>query len=75
MVLNLQSQSLNSSKGIEAISILGGKRMSNYQTNNHQRLELLEREVSAKQPAKRVNIVSIKLVRESSALYREHQIQ
>ncbi|MGG3841609.1 hypothetical protein [Anoxybacillus kestanbolensis] len=30
--------------------------MSKYQTINHQQLELLEREVSAKQPAKRVNI-------------------
>ncbi|WP_253264179.1 hypothetical protein [Geobacillus sp. DSP4a] len=49
--------------------------MSKYQTINHQQLELLKREVSAKQPAKRVNIVSLKFVRESSALCREHQIQ
>ncbi|WP_275898548.1 hypothetical protein [Parageobacillus toebii] len=42
--------------------------MGKYQTINHQQLELLERKVSA------VNIVSIKLVREPSALYREHQI-
>lgn len=49
--------------------------MRKYQTNNHQQLELLEREVSAKQPAKRVNIVSLKLVRESSVLYRERQIK
>ncbi|MED4360336.1 RadC family protein [Geobacillus stearothermophilus] len=49
--------------------------MSKYQTINHQQLELLEREVPAKQPAKRVNIVSLKLVRESSVLYRERQIK
>ncbi|MGG3208890.1 DNA repair protein RadC [Geobacillus stearothermophilus] len=49
--------------------------MSKYQTINHQQLELLEREVSSKQPAKRVNIVSLKLVRESSVLYKEHQIK
>lgn len=42
--------------------------MSKYQTNNHQQLELLEREVPIKHPAKRVNIVSLKLVRESSVL-------
>ncbi|WP_240345849.1 hypothetical protein [Parageobacillus toebii] len=45
--------------------------MTKYQTINHQQLELLEREVSSKQPAKRVNIVSLKLVRESSVLYKE----
>jgi DNA repair protein RadC len=67
--------SLNSPKGIEAISILGGKRMSKYQTINHQQLELLEREVFAKQQAKRVNVVSLKLVRESSVLYKERQIK
>ncbi|BDG45718.1 hypothetical protein [Parageobacillus sp. KH3-4] len=49
--------------------------MSKCQTNSHQQLELLEREVPAKQPAKRVNIVSLKLVRESSVLYRERQIK
>jgi DNA repair protein RadC len=47
--------------------------MSKYQTNNHQQLELLEREVSIKQLAKRINIVSLKLVRESSVLYKERQ--
>jgi DNA repair protein RadC len=74
MILNLSS-SLNSFRGIGAISILGGKRMSKYQTSNHQQLELLEREVSSKQPAKRVNIVSLKLVRESSVLYKERRIK
>jgi DNA repair protein RadC len=49
--------------------------MSKYQTINHQQLEFLEREVSTKQPAKRVNIVSLKLVRESSVLYKERQIK
>lgn len=49
--------------------------MSKYQTINRQQLELLEREVSAKQRAKRVNIVSLKLVRESSVLYKERQIK
>ncbi len=49
--------------------------MSKYQTNNHQQLELLEREVSIKQLAKRINIVSLKLVRESSVLYKELQIK
>lgn len=67
--------SLNSFRGIEAIFAFGGKRMSKYQTINHQQLELLEREVSSKQPAKRVNIVSLKLVRESSVLYKERQIK
>jgi DNA repair protein RadC len=74
MTLNLSS-SLNSFRGIEAISILGGKRMSKYQTINHQQLDLLEREVFTKQPAKRVNIVSLKLIRESSVLYKERQIK
>lgn len=36
---------------------------------------MLEREASTKQPAKRVNIVSLKLVRESSVLYKERQIK
>jgi DNA repair protein RadC len=67
--------SLNSFRGIGAIFVLGGKRMSKYQTINHQQLELLEREVSAKQPAKRVNVVSLKLVRDSSVLYKERQIK
>ncbi|QXJ38759.1 hypothetical protein BV455_02103 [Parageobacillus caldoxylosilyticus] len=49
--------------------------MCKYQIINHQQLELLEREVSVKQPAKRVNIVSLKLVRESSVLYKERQIK
>ncbi|MEK6455901.1 JAB domain-containing protein [Caldifermentibacillus hisashii] len=49
--------------------------MSKYQIINHQQLELLEREVPAKQPAKRINIVSLKLVRESSVLYKERQIK
>lgn len=50
--------------------------MSKYQTINHQQLELLEGEVSAnKQPAKRINIVSLRLVRESSVLYKERQIK
>jgi DNA repair protein RadC len=31
--------------------------MSKYQAINHQQLELLEREVPAKQPAKRINII------------------
>jgi hypothetical protein len=33
------------------------ERMSKYQAINHQQLELLEREVPAKQPAKRINII------------------
>jgi DNA repair protein RadC len=49
--------------------------MNKYQIINHQQLELLEREVPAKQPAKRVNIVSLKLVRESSMLYKERQVK
>jgi DNA repair protein RadC len=49
--------------------------MSKYQTNNHQQLELLEREVSAKQPAKGVNNVSLKLVRESIVLYKERHVK
>ncbi|KXG08391.1 hypothetical protein AT864_03429 [Anoxybacillus sp. P3H1B] len=49
--------------------------MSKYQTINHQQLELLEREVSTKQPEKRVNIVSLKLVQESSILHKERQIK
>jgi DNA repair protein RadC len=75
MILNLQSQSLNSFRGIGANSILGGKKMSKYQTNNHQQLELLEREVFTKRPAKRINIVSLKLVREPSVMYKERQIK
>jgi DNA repair protein RadC len=49
--------------------------MRKYQTVNYQQLELLEREVPAKQPAKRISVVSLKLVRESSVLYRERQIK
>jgi DNA repair protein RadC len=37
-------------------------------------LELLEREVSAKRPAKYINIVILKLVQEFSVLYKESQI-
>jgi DNA repair protein RadC len=75
MILNYSHKASIPPKGIEAIFILGGKRMSKYQTNNHRHPELLEREVFSKQPAKRVNIVSLKLVRESRELYKECQIK
>jgi DNA repair protein RadC len=48
--------------------------MKNYEVNKQKQLKLLEKGQSFNQPAKRVNIVSLKLVRESSILYKERRI-
>jgi DNA repair protein RadC len=50
--------------------------MNHYQASESKQLELLEGGVEMKeQPAKRVNIVSLKLVKESSLLYKERSIR
>lgn len=50
--------------------------MKKYKVNKSKQLTLFEREESFKRkPAKRVNIVSLKLVKESSLLYKERRIQ
>jgi DNA repair protein RadC len=50
--------------------------MKNYDTNHHEQMELLEGGNEMKnQPAKRINIVSLKLVKESSLLYKERNIR
>lgn len=50
--------------------------MKEYQTKNQKQIELLEGDVSLKkQSAKRVNIVSLRMVRESSILYKDRKIK
>jgi len=59
-----------------AFSIGGGIRMKNYETNKHKQMGLLEGGKEMKiQAAKRINIVSAKLVKESSLLYKERNIK
>lgn len=48
--------------------------MKEYSLKPTKQLNLLEQEVIKKQPAKRVNIVSLKLVKESSILYKERRV-
>lgn len=56
--------------------ILGGKMMNQYALKPMKQLELLEGGVEMKkQPAKRVNIVSLKLVKESSILYKNRCVR
>ncbi len=49
---------------------------NHYKASESKKLELLEGgiEIMKKQPAKRVNIVSLKLVKESSILYKQRRI-
>lgn len=61
--------------GIEAIFMIGGEIMNNYTFSKHEQLELLEKSFSLRQPAKRVNIVSLKMVRENSFLYPERSVK
>ena len=50
--------------------------MNYYKEMNTKQLELLEGGIEMKnQPAKRINIVSLKLVKESSLLYKERNIR
>lgn len=51
--------------------------MNHYETSESKQLELLEGgvEIMKKQPAKRVNIVSLKLVKESSLLYKDRCVR
>lgn len=50
--------------------------MNHYKASESKQMELLEGgvEIMKKQPAKRVNIVSLKLVKESSILYKQRRI-
>ncbi|NRD77323.1 DNA repair protein RadC [Bacillus sp. BRMEA1] len=45
-----------------------------YESTKQKQLELSEEALQANQPAKRVNIVSLKLVRESSTLYKGRRV-
>ncbi|WP_108668956.1 JAB domain-containing protein [Peribacillus acanthi] len=45
--------------------------MRNYEVKNQKQLELFEKGTSSQKPAKRINIVKLKLVKESSLLYKE----
>ncbi|MFP3122605.1 DNA repair protein RadC [Ectobacillus funiculus] len=49
--------------------------MNNSVANLDEQLSLLEQPVITKQPAKRVNIVRLKMVREGSLLYKERRIK
>lgn len=49
--------------------------MNNSVTNLDEQLSLLEQPVITKQPAKRVNIVRLKMVKEGSFLYKERRIK
>lgn len=55
--------------------MIGGEIMNNYTFSKHEQLELLEKSFSLRQPAKRVNIVSLKMVRENSFLYPERSVK
>ncbi|MGX2961715.1 hypothetical protein JNUCC23_21015 [Peribacillus sp. JNUCC 23] len=48
--------------------------MKKYEVKKQEQLQLFEKGDSFNQPAKRINIVSLKLVRESSILYKERRI-
>jgi len=48
--------------------------VENYEVKKQKQMELFEKGTPSNQPAKRVNIVSLKLVRESSILYKERRI-
>lgn len=72
----LITTSLNSFTELRLIFILGGIRVSYYKPLDSKQLELLKGGNEMKnQPAKRINIVSIKLVKESSLLYKERNIR
>lgn len=49
--------------------------MYHYVTTKNEQIELFEKLLSLKQPAKKVNIISLKLVRESSFLYPERSVK
>lgn len=49
--------------------------MKNYVISKNEQLELLSEGQSLKQPAKRVNIVSLKLVKENSFLYPDRNVK
>ncbi|SCN02056.1 JAB domain-containing protein [Bacillus wiedmannii] len=49
--------------------------MQNYGANLDKQLNLLESPVGIKQPAKRVNIVRLKMVKEGSLFYKERRIE
>jgi DNA repair protein RadC len=49
--------------------------MAAYEVRKQEQLELFERGAAGKHPAKRVNIVSVKMVRESSILYPERTVR
>ncbi|MCI1590252.1 JAB domain-containing protein [Heyndrickxia oleronia] len=49
--------------------------MANYTMQKNEQLELLKEGVALNKPAKRVNIVSLKLIKENSFLYPERNIK
>ncbi|RIW31615.1 DNA repair protein RadC [Bacillus salacetis] len=49
--------------------------MTNYTLQKNEQLELLKEGLVTKQPAKRVNIVSLKLIKENSFLYPDRNIK
>lgn len=49
--------------------------MKSYLSTQNKQLELICEEVAIKQPAKRVNIISLKLVKEHSFLYPERNVK
>ncbi len=60
---------------LTVLLILEEINMKNYVANLDKQLNLLESSVLLKQPAKRVNIVRLKMVKESSLLYKERRIK
>ncbi|ERI10403.1 JAB domain-containing protein [Aneurinibacillus aneurinilyticus] len=49
--------------------------MNNYVSSKNEQLELIGQERLLKQPAKRVNIVSLRLIKEDSFLYHERNVK
>ncbi|NKW96655.1 JAB domain-containing protein [Bacillus toyonensis] len=49
--------------------------MERYKVKTGKQLELLETPVGVNQPAKRVNIVRLKMIKEGSLLYKERRIK
>lgn len=60
---------------LTVLLILEGIRVKNYAANLDKQLNLLGSSALLKQPAKRVNIIRLKVVKEGSILYKERRIK
>ncbi len=67
----------NSNRGVRAITIKDEKNMRNYEEQKVEQLDFLGLKEGTKKkvPAKRVDIVSLKVIRERSILYKDRQVR